>query len=391
MATIRKRADTGYFEVDYYDLDGIRYRVNTRTRDRKIARLWLQKVEELQSLASIGVIEKVGRITRAIVAGQEEPGAMKRYRLGEWKDEYLERCLMDLELAEGTRELIQCAFDSFRRVVGNPFIDRLKDADMRRWKRAIAKQGKSKNTVSIYQRALKTAFKRAMKWKLLDANPFVDVELPTVKRGERPNKSMTFEQVRHLLSVVQDVKFHRYLQFLVYTACRRNEILFLRIADLDLENHILYVRVPKTDRRLALPINRALRRVIAEMQKSGELPESGYIFTSESNRRAKDSGDVPWHKDTVTHWFKDYIRLAGLPEHLTLHSLRHTYVTFLRSKGVPPDAIQPLLGHSSVQTTGKYDHSDALFFRQFADMVDFEQDPKGEKPAEDDSADPPES
>jgi len=80
---------------------------------------------------------------------------------------------------------------------------------------------------------------------------------------------------------------------------------------------------------------------------------------------------VPWHYDAVTHKFKKYIKAAGLPEYYTLHSSRHAYVMLLRSKGIPQDVIQRLLGHASTATTDIYDHSDALFFRQFADMVDF--------------------
>jgi integrase len=67
------------------------------------------------------------------------------------------------------------------------------------------------------------------------------------------------------------------------------------------------------------------------------------------------------------------LQIAGLPDEYSLHSLRHTYATHLREKGVPRDIIQSLLGHSSPDTTTIYDHSDALYFRQFADMVDFEE------------------
>jgi integrase len=79
------------------------------------------------------------------------------------------------------------------------------------------------------------------------------------------------------------------------------------------------------------------------------------------------------NKDFVTHKFKEYIRAASLPEHHTLHSLRHTYATYLRQKGVPLDIIYRLLGHSSpVVTSEHYDHTIAIHFRQQADLVDFE-------------------
>ena len=113
------------YELDYYDVDGRRYRVDTGSRDSKIAKLWLKKAEELLSLAKLGVIPKVGRLTREIVAGRVTPHEQKRLHLADFAKEYIERCKSDFELAEGTLSLNQYAFDSFRNMVGNPFIDKL--------------------------------------------------------------------------------------------------------------------------------------------------------------------------------------------------------------------------------------------------------------------------
>ena len=149
--------------------------------------------------------------------------------------------------------------------------------------------------------------------------------------------------------------------------------LYLRREDIDLEQGILTVHSPKTHRALDLPINKALLRVIREMIEQGDLPKSGYLFTSQSNRRGKQK-DLPWHPSSVTHRFKDHLRLAGLSEDLSLHSCRHTYVTFLRRKGIPQDVVQRLLGHTTPVTTDVYDSSAALHFRQFADLVDYEDE-----------------
>lgn len=375
MASIRQRADMrGKYELAYIDLDGHRYRVDTGTRDEKIAELWLGKAEELLSLARLGVIEKVGRLTREVVAGRAAPAKSERLRLDDYEKKYLERGEHDLELVENTLKGIQCAFASFRGVVGNACLEALTDEDVRRWKRTLAERKYSKTTIAIYQRALKTAFTRAVKWKLAAANPFADVEMPSSKGEQKPRKSMSFEEVHLLLSLITDRMFKRYVQFALYTACRRNEVLYLRSEDLDIGERTLTVRSSKTHRQLVLPINRALMRVIEEMQANNELPESGHLFRSNSIRHPHSQGQ-PWHPSSVTHLFKDYLRLAGLPEHYSLHSCRHTYVTYLRSKGIPQDVIQRLVGHSSLQTTAVYDHSDALFFRQFADLVDYEEEP----------------
>ena len=376
MPGLRRRKDMGgKYEVSYIDVDGRRFRIDTGTRDKKIAEVWLNKAEELLSLAKLGVIERVGKLTREVVAGQVTPGETKRLRLDEFEQEYLERGRQDLGMAAGTLNLNHCAFTSFSNIVGNLYIDALTQEDVRHWKRKLIKQGRAKNTISIYQRALKTAFNRAVKWKMITENPFADVEIPSTKNEERPRKSMDIDEVRTLLQFINERMFGFYVRFVLYTGCRRNEILFLKREDLDLEQHILYAHIPKTHRRLALPINKALMRVINKMIETEELPESGYIFRSQSNRRGKDKSDVPWNPSSVTFRFKNYIRLAGLPDHYSLHSCRHTYATYLRSKGIPQDVIQRLLGHTSTRTTNIYDHSDALFFRQYADEVDFEEEP----------------
>jgi integrase len=375
MASLHRRQDMdNRWQLDYTDVDGKRYRIDTGTKDEKIAVLWQSKAEELTSLARLGHIEKVGRLTREIVAGQESPQSSQRLRLDAFEKTYLERGEHDLDLAESTLKLHQCAFASFRAVARNKFLDGITAEDVRRWKRSMATHGRSKTTVGIYQRMLKSAFNRAVKWKILKESPFSEVELPTKKGEEKAPKSMDFEEVQTLLKIIDDQRFKRYLQILLYTGCRRNEILFLKREDIDLEQRVLHILAQKTRRRLALPINKALERILHEMQTNGELPNTGFLFQSKSNRRGKGKTE-PWHPHSVTHWFKKFVRLAELPDHYSLHSCRHTYATYLRSQGVPQDVIQRLLGHSSVRTTDIYDHSDALFFRQYADLVDFEPPP----------------
>lgn len=80
----------------------------------------------------------------------------------------------------------------------------------------------------------------------------------------------------------------------------------------------------------------------------------------------------------VIRIFEKYVLAAGLSAHYSLHSLRHTYATYLRTKGASLDIVQKLLGHASSCTTDDTcDHSLALHFRAQADLVDFEPDTAG--------------
>ena len=58
----------------------------------------------------------------------------------------------------------------------------------------------------------------------------------------------------------------------------------------------------------------------------------------------------------IKNWFKKVMKHLG-HEEFTFHSLRHTYTTFLLSKGISIPYVQQQLGHANSQTLLKvYSH-----------------------------------
>jgi len=54
--------------------------------------------------------------------------------------------------------------------------------------------------------------------------------------------------------------------------------------------------------------------------------------------------------DNIAPAFKRHLTLAGLPQDVRFHDLRHTHVALLIAAGVHPKAIQARCGHTSIMT-----------------------------------------
>jgi site-specific recombinase XerD len=132
------------------------------------------------------------------------------------------------------------------------------------------------------------------------------------------------------------------LKSLFFLGLRNSELEKLRIEDIDIINGNVKVVQGKgsKDRYVPLPSD----EFVEELKKYTENRQTGKLFYI-SDRH-------------IRRIVKEYAVKAGLrkPEEVHPHTLRHSYATHLQNQGIPLNAIQELLGHSSIDTTTIYVH-----------------------------------
>lgn len=214
------------------------------------------------------------------------------------------------------------------------------------------------------------------------------------KRPAHMRTAPTRTQIREILRLVEDVHGYptRLICFLLYGGgLRVSEPLNLRIKDVDLENSRLFIRDAKggKDRvvNLSCKLTQALchqitiARTFWEYDKAHGVPVAmpgllgkrhknagfywqwAYVFPSQKHCVCRRSGQTVrfrCHEANVQKAVRMAAAQLELEGVVTPHNFRHSYATHLLDAGAKMTSVAAAMGHESIETTARYDHSDPL-------------------------------
>lgn len=169
---------------------------------------------------------------------------------------------------------------------------------------------------------------------------------------------------------------------------RLMECLRMRVQDIDFARNEITVRDGKgaKDRMTMLPqsLREPLRKHLREVKKIHEQDlAEGYgrvlmpyaldrkypnapvdwrwqwVFPQENrwvNKKTREQGRHHVHESVIQRAVKDAVARARLTKHVTCHTFRHSFATYLFEDGYDIRTVQELLGHKDVKTTMVYTH-----------------------------------
>ncbi|HZX32615.1 MAG TPA: site-specific integrase [Rhodocyclaceae bacterium] len=210
--------------------------------------------------------------------------------------------------------------------------------------------GKSNGTINREISVLSAAINYAVKrWDWNIINPARGLLL---KQSEGRLRWITEQEARSLLQAARSgdaPHLEDFIRLALHTGMRRNEILNLEHARIDLPGNRIHLSgdQTKSGRRRIIPINRIAREAIQNRMAWNE--SQGLTHTRLFLQR---NGKPVVQINTA---FKNATQRAGI-EDFRIHDLRHTFASWLVSSGVPLPEVRDLLGHSSIRQTERYAH-----------------------------------
>ena len=320
------------------------------------------------------VQDKLEAARQAAAAGVEPTGqrlTIERY-LGDW----LEASRTSIRYSTWRRyeQIVRCQLVPH---LGHHQLSRLTPGHVEAMMRAVRAEGHSIRTVLHCRAVLRSALSRAARHGLILRNAAALADPPHAP--QREVKALDPDDVRTLLTAIQDDPFGPLYVLAIASGLRQGELLGLKWSDIDFDGGTVAVRralqrvegklitvEPKTARSrrdVSLPaVAVEALRDHRRRQLAGSVQSAvGYVFTDEAGR--------PLHGPAVTRRFQTRLDAAGLAR-VPFHALRHTAASLLLAKGVHPRVVMEMLGHSTIALTmNTYSHVIPALQRDAAEQM----------------------
>lgn len=208
----------------------------------------------------------------------------------------------------------------------------------------------TKASANTQLRILSVMWKRAVAWGFvknpngtIPSNPVSFVKQYTLQPRSNYLNSEEFDRLWKALEIDENLPVRCAIQLLCLTGCRKNEILGLKWSDIDYREGYITITEDQSKNKRAhfIKITPTIHHVLRNVPQDGE-----FLFTSPNNRNG--------YIQNIRKPFDRIKERAGVNPDITIHDIRRSVTTYLKSKGHDDLSIAAAVNHKSITTTQRH-------------------------------------
>ncbi len=234
---------------------------------------------------------------------------------------------------------IQC-FEKFINYYKNKDLLSINEIDIQKYIQSLIRANASNSAINQSINSIKFYY------EIVEGMPnrFYSIDRP--RKVQKLPKVIDKSDIENMIQVTKNIK-HKCVISLLYSAgLRRQELIDLKISDIDSKRMIIKVRNSKGNKDRQTLLSQKILVLLREYYKEW-LPKE-YLF--EGIRGGKYSAR------SIAIIIERAAKMAKINQKVTPHVLRHSFATHLLENGTDLRYIQVLLGHNTSRTTEIYTH-----------------------------------
>jgi integrase len=282
---------------------------------------------------------KLAEIAKELKAGINRPTERQAPTMGDLVDRYLAHAEAHVE--PGT--LIQVKGIARRCFTPELRAQKLSSFTREQIEELHGAVGRTRGQIAAnnFYRLTRLMFNLGIDWKMLAINPCRRIRLfPEATRTRHLSRAEA-ERLNEALMRDPDWRWRALFPLLLFTGLRKNELLSLEWARVDLGQRTLTVPKTKSGKPIVKALIEEAVRILVELPSRGV---SKWVFPGDVAGAPLSAPDKAWVRIRTR---------AGLPD-VRIHDLRHSFASFLINAGVPLYTVSKALGHSSVVMSQRY-------------------------------------
>jgi integrase/recombinase XerD len=335
---LRWMPDLGYYLLDAAPCDAAMAIASIDAIAARLAGIFGGLVPEGQSLGEIA--DRVADVCNGI-----ETAALPSLKLSATQLEILQRfeaCVAQHQYSPKTLRNYKNAFRSFLVAISPRLPLDLSKQAVEAWLTQATATGKRST-------ALQNTLINALKfyYVAVEGRPSGGYVFERPKSNVAAPKSLTKAEVQALLTHTTNLK-HRCLLLLAYgTGLRLKELLGLRRSDVHFEGMRVTIAAAPGKKKREVPLSPKL----VQGMRAYLLECNPQCWLFEGERFGE-----PYSERSAQMVVKHAADRAGLQRAVSMNMLRNSFATHQLEAGIAVEAVQDLMGHDSIRTTGRYAH-----------------------------------